>query len=52
MLRIENLTTEIDAETGVVRAVVRSLAIERGSFALIGESRKSMTALDSAAASG
>ena len=49
MLAIENLTTEIDSDSGLVRAVdALSLAIERGeTFALVGESGcgKSMTAL-------
>ena len=49
MLAIENLTTEIDSDSGLVRAVDSlSLAIERGeTFALVGESGcgKSMTAL-------
>jgi peptide/nickel transport system ATP-binding protein len=49
MLAIENLTTEIDSDGGLVRAVdALSLAIERGeTFALVGESGcgKSMTAL-------
>lgn len=49
MLTIQNLTTDIDAESGLVRAVdALSLTIERGeTFALVGESGcgKSMTAL-------
>src|SRR5512134_387782 len=49
MLAIENLTTDIDSESGQVRAVdALSLTIERGeTFALVGESGcgKSMTAL-------
>jgi len=49
MLAIENLTTEIDSDSGLVRAVdALTLAIERGeTFALVGESGcgKSMTAL-------
>ena len=49
MLAIENLTTEIDSDSGLVRAVdALSLAIEHGeTFALVGESGcgKSMTAL-------
>ncbi len=49
MLTIQNLTTDIDAESGTVRAVdALSLSIERGeTFALVGESGcgKSMTAL-------
>ena len=49
MLRIENLTTDLDSDSGVVRAVdALSLTIERGeTFALVGESGcgKSMTAL-------
>ncbi len=49
MLAIENLTTEIDSDTGLVRAVdALALTIERGeTFALVGESGcgKSMTAL-------
>jgi len=49
MLAIENLTTEIDSDSGLVRAVdALSLTIERGeTFALVGESGcgKSMTAL-------
>src|SRR5436190_322733 len=49
MLRIQNLTTDLDTEGGLVRAVdALSLTIERGeTFALVGESGcgKSMTAL-------
>ena len=49
MLDIENLTTDIDSDTGLVRAVdALALTIERGeTFALVGESGcgKSMTAL-------
>ncbi len=49
MLAIENLTTEIDSDTGLVRAVdALALAIDRGeTFALVGESGcgKSVTAL-------
>ncbi len=49
MLEIENLTTEIDSDSGLVRAVdALTLTIERGeTFALVGESGcgKSMTAL-------
>jgi len=49
VLAIENLTTEIDSDSGLVRAVdALSLTIERGeTFALVGESGcgKSMTAL-------
>ena len=49
MLQIENLTTEIDSDFGLVRAVdALSIAIARGeTFALVGESGcgKSMTAL-------
>ena len=49
MLAIESLTTEIDSDSGLVRAVdALSLTIERGeTFALVGESGcgKSMTAL-------
>jgi len=49
MLEIENLTTDLDSEHGVVRAVdALALAIDRGeTFALVGESGcgKSMTAL-------
>ena len=49
MLTIKNLTTDIDAESGMVRAVdALSLTIARGeTFALVGESGcgKSMTAL-------
>ena len=49
MLRIDNLTTELDSDSGLVRAVdALSLTIERGeTFALVGESGcgKSMTAL-------
>jgi peptide/nickel transport system ATP-binding protein len=49
MLQIENLTTDLDADSGMVRAVdALSLTIERGeTFALVGESGcgKSMTAL-------
>ncbi|HXY21547.1 MAG TPA: ATP-binding cassette domain-containing protein, partial [Burkholderiaceae bacterium] len=49
MLRIENLTTDLDAESGLVRAVAAlDLTIRRGeTFALVGESGcgKSMTAL-------
>jgi peptide/nickel transport system ATP-binding protein len=49
MLAIENLTTEIDSDSGLVRAVdALTLTIERGeTFALVGESGcgKSMTAL-------
>src|ERR1700680_3657752 len=49
MLEIENLTTDIDSDTGLVRAVdALTLTIERGEpFALLGESGcgKSMTAL-------
>src|SRR5215468_6968747 len=49
MLTIANLTTDLDTETGLVRAVdALSLSIERGeTFALVGESGcgKSMTAL-------
>ena len=49
MLKIQNLTTELDSESGLVRAVeALSLSIERGeTFALVGESGcgKSMTAL-------
>src|SRR4249919_27448 len=49
MLDIENLTTEIDSDGGLVRAVdALSLTISRGeTFALVGESGcgKSMTAL-------
>ncbi len=49
MLRIENLTTDLDSDAGLVRAVdALSLTIERGeTFALVGESGcgKSMTAL-------
>jgi peptide/nickel transport system ATP-binding protein len=49
MLRIENLTTDLDSDSGLVRAVdALSLTIERGeTFALVGESGcgKSMTAL-------
>ena len=49
MLVIESLTTEIDSDSGLVRAVdALSLTIERGeTFALVGESGcgKSMTAL-------
>ena len=48
MLEVENLTTEIDSDMGLVRAVdALSLTIERGeTFALVGESGcgKSMTA--------
>jgi peptide/nickel transport system ATP-binding protein len=49
MLTVDQLCTEIDAETGVVRAVdALSLTLERGeTFALVGESGcgKSMTAM-------
>src|SRR4029434_8947017 len=49
MLNIEQLTTELDTDSGIVRAVdALSLTIERGeTFALVGESGcgKSMTAL-------
>jgi peptide/nickel transport system ATP-binding protein len=49
MLEIENLTTEIDSDNGLIRAVdALTLTIERGeTFALVGESGcgKSMTAL-------
>lgn len=49
MLEIKNLTTEIDSESGLIRAVdALSLTLERGeTFALVGESGcgKSMTAL-------
>ena len=49
MLTIDNLTTDLDADSGMVRAVdALSLTIERGeTFALVGESGcgKSMTAL-------
>jgi len=49
MLDITDLQVELDAETGIVRAIDRlSLAIRRGeTFALVGESGcgKSMTAL-------
>jgi len=49
MLTIDNLTTDLDSDTGLVRAVdALSLTIERGeTFALVGESGcgKSMTAL-------
>ena len=49
MLAIDNLTTEIDSDNGLVRAVdALSLTIERGeTFALVGESGcgKSTTAL-------
>ncbi|HYA66987.1 MAG TPA: oligopeptide/dipeptide ABC transporter ATP-binding protein, partial [Burkholderiaceae bacterium] len=49
MLQIENLTTDIDADGGLVRAVAAlDLTIQRGeTFALVGESGcgKSMTAL-------
>ncbi|MCI4441401.1 dipeptide ABC transporter ATP-binding protein [Tibeticola sp.] len=49
MLTVDHLCTEIDAETGVVRAVdALSLTLERGeTFALVGESGcgKSMTAM-------
>ena len=49
MLRIEDLQVELDAETGIVRAIDGlALAIQRGqTFALVGESGcgKSMTAL-------
>lgn len=49
MLSVKNLTTEIDSETGLIRAVdALSLTLERGeTFALVGESGcgKSMTAL-------
>jgi len=49
MLQLENLTTDIDSDGGLVRAVdAVSLTIERGeTFALVGESGcgKSMTAL-------
>ena len=49
MLRVENLTTDLDVEGGLVRAVsALDLTIERGeTFALVGESGcgKSMTAL-------
>src|ERR1700674_5483483 len=49
MLEIENLTTDIDSDTGLVRAVdALTLTIERGeTFALVGESGcgKSMTEL-------
>jgi len=49
MLKIENLTTDIDADSGMVRAVdALSLTIQQGeTFALVGESGcgKSMTAL-------
>ena len=49
MLEIENLTTDIDSDAGLVRAVdALTLTIERGeTFALVGESGcgKSMTAL-------
>ena len=49
MLRIDDLQVELDAETGIVRAIDRlSLAIRQGqTFALVGESGcgKSMTAL-------
>src|SRR4029077_16010078 len=49
MLELENLTTDIDSDGGVVRAVdALSLTIERGeTFALVGESGcgKSMTSL-------
>ena len=49
MLRIENLTTDLDSDSGLVRAVdALSLTIERGeTFALVGESGcgKSITAL-------
>ncbi len=49
MLKIENLTTDLDADSGLVRAVAAlDLTIERGeTFALVGESGcgKSMTAL-------
>jgi peptide/nickel transport system ATP-binding protein len=49
MLRIDELQVELDAETGIVRAIDRlSLAIQQGeTFALVGESGcgKSMTAL-------
>ena len=49
MLGIKNLTTEIDSESGLIRAVdALSLTLERGeTFALVGESGcgMSMTAL-------
>jgi peptide/nickel transport system ATP-binding protein len=49
MLEIKNLTTEIDSESGLIRAVdALTLTLERGeTFALVGESGcgKSMTAL-------
>ncbi len=49
MLTIDNLTTDLDSDSGLVRAVdALSLTIERGeTFALVGESGcgKSMTAL-------
>ena len=49
MLTIANLTTDLDSDGGLVRAVdALSLTIERGeTFALVGESGcgKSMTAL-------
>jgi len=49
MLQIENLTTDLDSDSGVVRAVdALDLTIQRGeTFALVGESGcgKSMTAL-------
>ena len=49
MIAIENLTTELDSDSGLVRAVdALTLTIERGeTFALVGESGcgKSMTAL-------
>src|SRR4051812_36952745 len=49
ILAVESLTTEIDSDSGLVRAVdALSLTIERGeTFALVGESGcgKSMTAL-------
>ena len=49
MLAIDNLTTDLDSDSGLVRAVdALSMTIERGeTFALVGESGcgKSMTAL-------
>ena len=49
MLRVEDLTTDLDSDSGLVRAVdALSLTIERGeTFALVGESGcgKTMTAL-------
>jgi len=49
MLQVENLTTDLDADSGLVRAVAAlNLTIRRGeTFALVGESGcgKSMTAL-------